>query len=60
MNKMLKLAKRDYKVGDKQAYVTESGRVRAMCHGHFCDEVYKSEVLGTKEKGLGPSGEEKL
>lgn len=60
MNKMLKLAKRDYKVGDKQAYVTESGRVRVMCHGHFCDEVYKSEVLGTKEKGLGPSGEEKL
>lgn len=35
--------------------------MRTVCDGHLCDCDYISEViLGTKEKGLGPSGEEKL
>lgn len=39
----------------------QSISVRTVCDGRLRDCGYKSEVIhGTKDKGLGPSGEEKL
>lgn len=44
-----------------QAYATESISMRTVCDGRLRDCGYKSEVIhGTKDKGLGPSGEEKF